>query len=90
MASLTTAVEFKKVIKVSWLKIYYICSLNLRVPQRCVETILRVGGEDLICLSILFSYRRDLCFIYTRQTEVLQRNYHKHVLQIFSGYVGGK
>jgi len=58
MASLTMAVQLKQDVKSSGYRVYYICSLNLRIPQRWVETILRVGGEDL-------------CFICTRKSKVL-------------------
>jgi hypothetical protein len=47
-----------------------------------VETIFRVGGEELICLSILSNYGRNLCFIYPRKTEVPRRNHRESTLKI--------
>jgi len=77
-------------VTVSGQRLCSICSLNLRVPQWWVGTIWRVGGEDLIFLSILSHRRRDRCFIYTRRTNVLWRNHCEDALHMVNGYVSGE
>jgi len=84
------AITINPPVTVSGWRICYLCSLNLSVPQRWVETIWRVGREDLISLSIISHCRRDLCSIYTRKTKVLWRKHCEDALQMVNGYVGGE
>jgi hypothetical protein len=55
-----------------------------------VEMIFSAGGEDVICASILSNYRKYLCVIYCRKTDVAWRNHHEYKKKIGSSHEGGE